>query len=262
MNEKIKNYLGIAGTSSLVMLTILLIVGTYVIYTFSRSIDPSQYRSFTVSAEGEVKTAPDVAQFSFTVITEGSKDIEKLQKENSQKANGIIALIKDTGVLSEDIKTTNYSVTPRYLNYRCNFAKAEPCPPSEIVGYTIRTSVSVKVRDFETIGTILAGVAKKGANTISGPYFTIDNLEKAQSEAREQAIEKARTKAEDMAKAGGFRLGKLLSINEGGGYYPRAMQAKAISEDKFGAGGGVEAPIIEPGSQDVKISVTLQFQIK
>jgi len=64
MNEKIKNYLGIAGTTTLVMLTILLIVGTYATYTLSRGIDPSQYRSFSVSAEGEVKTTPDVAQFS------------------------------------------------------------------------------------------------------------------------------------------------------------------------------------------------------
>jgi len=173
----------------------------------------------------------------------------------------MIDLIKNAGVADQDIQTSNYSVTPRYLHYRCNFADAEPCPPSEIVGYTVRTSVSVKVRAFDKIGEILSGVTEAGANTISGPYFTIDDIDAAQSEARAQAIEKARAKAEDLAKAGDFRLGKLLSINEGGGYYPQFARMEAMSKDGFGVGGG-EAPIIEPGAQDVTVNVTLQFQIK
>jgi len=261
MNERIKNYLGFAGASALTVLTLLLIVGVYGAYTLSRSVDPAQYRSFTVSAEGEIKTIPDVAQFSFSVITEGGTDVEALQEENSKKANNMIALIKDEGVLDEDIQTTNYSVTPRYLNYRCNFANAEPCPPSEIVGYTVRQSVSVKVRDFETIGGMLAGVAEAGANTISGPYFSLEDPDEARAEARAEAIEKAKNKAEEIAKAGGFRIGKLLSIDEGGGYYPTLYRSD-VQTLEYGVGGGVEAPIIEPGSQDVSVTVTLRYQIK
>jgi len=118
----------------------------------------------------------------------------------------------------------------------------------------------VDVRDFDTLGTMLAGVAKKGANTISGPNFTIDDPDAARAEAREQAIEKAHKKAQEMAKAGGFRLGKLLSIQEGGGYYPYELSARSIAIDSVGE--IAKAPIIEPGSQDVTVNITLRYEIK
>jgi len=260
MNEKIKNYLGFAGASALTVLTLLLIVGIYATYTLSRSVDPAENRSFSVSAEGEINTIPDVAQFSFSVITEGGTDVEKLQSENSEKINGIIALIKEQGVEDKDIQTTNYSVTPRYLSYRCNIRDAKPCPPSEIVGYTVRASVAVDARDFEALGAMLAGVAKKGANTISGPNFTIDDPDEARAKAREQAIEKAHKKAKEMAKAGNFRLGKLLSIQEGSEYYSYAMRVESMAFD--GVSEKMEAPMIEPGSQDVTVNITLRYEIK
>jgi len=262
MNEKIKNYLGIAGTASLVMLTLLLIVGTYATYTLSRGIDPTQYRSFTVSAEGKINTVPDIARFSFSIITQGDTDVESLQKENTEKANSMINLIKDAGVADLDIQTTNYNVNPRYTNYRCNFRgpNSEPCPPSEITGYTVSQNISIKIRDFDIIGKILAGVTKSGANTISGPYFTIEDTDNAKSQARAEAIEKAKEKAQEIAKAGGFRLGKLLSINETGGYYPRNLRGDVAIQEFTGA--EAVAPTIEPGSQDVKASVTLRYEIK
>jgi len=259
MNEHIKNYLGIAGTAALAMLTILLVVGVYATYTITQSVDPAQYRTFTVSAEGEIQSTPDIAEFSFSVITEGGTDVAKLQEENTTKANDMVALVKEAGVEDKDIKTSNYSVTPRYQYYRCN--NGDVCPPSEIVGYTVSQTVSVKVRNFETIGTMLAGVAEKGANSIYGPSFSLDDPEEARAEARAEAIEKAKKKAEELAKAGGFRIGKLLSIDEGGGYYPTQYRADSMAVEAYGIDGAVE-PKIEPGSQDVSVTVTLRYQIK
>ena len=66
-----------------------------------------------------------------------------------------------------------------------------------------------------------------------------------------------------VAKAGGFRLGKLISINEGwGGPVPYARY------EAFGKGGdGISAiippaPSIEPGSQEITVSVTLVYEIR
>jgi hypothetical protein len=256
-----------------VAVIIALLGGVYAavsfVSTYSKSIQPSSFRSFSVSGEGKVTAIPDVAQFSFSVITEGGKDIAKIQKENTDKVNGAIAFVKSKNVDDKDIKTQNYSLDPHYQYYDCgrvysnDTGKVIPCPPPAIVGYTINQSVSVKVRDFSKIGDILSGVIQNGANSVSQLSFTIDNSDSIKNQARTEAIEKAKVNAESIAKAGGFGLGRLLSIEEGG-YNPQPMYSYAKG---MGIGGEMSAdsriaPSIEPGSQETIINVILRYEIK
>ena len=273
MADKVKNYVGFAAIFALVVFA-LSAVGY--VKTYSKSIEPSRYRSFSVSGEGKVVAIPDIAQFSFTVITEGGTDLSVLQTENSAKINNAIDFIKSNGVEDADIKTQSYNVSPRYQYFDCSprilretlpypatpDENITPCPPPEIVGYTINQTVSIKVRDFEKIGALLSGVVKNGANLVYGPNFTIDDRTKIENEARAKAIENAKQKADAVAKAGGFRLGRILAINEGGySPYPRYESFSGFDYGK-GGGGDVPAPTIEPGSQDVIVNVSISYEIK
>lgn len=227
--------------------------------SYSRSIEPSSFRSFAVSAEGDYVAVPDVAQFTFSVVTEGGTDVSALQEENTRKMNQAIEFVKDQGVDDKDIKTQRYSLQPRYQYYRCEDG---PCPPPEIVGYTVTQTAEVKIRDFEVIGDIVGGVVENGANTISQLSFVIDDPTEVQNQARAEAIEKAKDKAKSIASAGGFRVGRLLSIQEGGAYPVYRTYALEESLDKAtGMGGGI-APSIEPGSEEVTVNVTLVYEIK
>ncbi|MCP6720050.1 MAG: SIMPL domain-containing protein [Patescibacteria group bacterium] len=256
MSDKLRNYLGIA-----VIISILVLASSAWSYTrsYSKSIEPSSFRSFSVSGEGKVITVPDVAEFTFSVVTEGETDIAGLQDENTGKVNQAIAFVKSSGVDDKDIKTQSYNLTPRYQRYSCPRAavEAEPCPPPEIVGYTITQTILVKVRDFTVIGNILAGVVQSGANTVSQLNFTIDDPDQFQSEARAEAIAKANEKAKSIAKAAGFRLGRLLSISESGRTPPPVF----FREAALGVGGAV-TPDIEPGSQEVVVNVTMSYEIE
>ncbi|MDO8516202.1 MAG: SIMPL domain-containing protein [bacterium] len=263
MSPHIKNYLGVALIAGLLLFAVAAFqfVGAY-----SRSIAPSSFRSFSASGEGKVVAVPDVAQFSFAVLTEGGKDIVALQTENNKKVDAAIEFIKSQGVDKKDIETQSYNVSPRYTYSNCPsnpYGYATDCPPPEIVGYTVNQYVSVKIRNFEKIGGLLSGVVARGANNVSGLSFVIDDPTELQNQAREKAMEKAYAKAESIAKAGGFRLGKLLSVDEGGSgpiYYARDTMME------FGKGGvapaAAPAPTIEPGSQDVTVNVTLRFEIQ
>ena len=154
---------------------------------------------------------PDVAQFTFSVITEGGKDIASLQQENTQKANRAIALLKNNGVEDKDIKTASYNLQPRYQYFSCPVGKnssAKPCPPAEIVGYSISQTVSVKIRNFEKAGEILSGVVQSEVNSVSELSFTIDDKTEIENQARQEAIAVAIKKAESIAQAGGFKLGQ------------------------------------------------------
>ncbi|MDA1337339.1 MAG: SIMPL domain-containing protein [bacterium] len=243
----------------------LTIIGTLVIFaistlwfvsSYSRAAEPSSFRNFQVSGEGSVTTIPDIAQFSFGVLTQGGIDLGVTQEKNTGAVNASIEFLKNQGIDKKDISTKTYQVNPRYQYYSCS-GKEGPCPPAEIVGYTVEQTIQVKVRNFNVIGDLLSGVVENGANSVSQLSFTVDDPTEIENEARAKAIEKAKAKAQALAKAGGFKVGRLLSIQEG--FAPSPRYDFAISES---ATGGAPSPSIEPGSQEVKVNITLTYEIK
>jgi len=261
MNEKIKNYLGIVIIITLIAFVLFSFI--FVIY-YAKSIkQPLFDRTFGVTAEGKAVSVPDVAEFNFSVLTQGGKDIGKLQKENTDKANKIIEFLKSNGIEDKDIKTQNYSVDPRYQYFNCPAPidnEARLCPLPEITGYTINQTVSVKIRDFTKTGGALDGVVKNGANSVSQLFFKIDDITAFQNKAREEAIQKAIEKAESIARAGGFKIGKLLTVNEGANFPPPVYGTYGTAE--FGIGPQLKSTEIQPGSQEIMVSVTLVYEIK
>ncbi|OGZ02080.1 MAG: hypothetical protein A2430_01370 [Candidatus Liptonbacteria bacterium RIFOXYC1_FULL_36_8] len=255
MSEKTKNYLGIA-----IIFALLIFAYAAVKYAraYADSVEPSTFRSFSVSGDGKVVAVPDIASVTFKVITQGGRDVGVLQKENSGKMNKAIDFVKSNNINNKDIKTESYNIEPRYQYDSCR--SGGTCLPSEIIGYTITNSTAVKIRDFSKISDILSGVVKNGANSVSNVSFTEDDPEKTKNEARTKAIESARAKAEIIAESAGFRVGRLLSVDEGW----------ATPSYKYGIGGATmeasssisPAPSIEPGSEEVSISVNLRYEIK
>lgn len=253
MSENIKNILGIA-----LIAASLAFAFASVGYVLNQP-DYSE-RTFSVSGEGEAIAVPDVGNFTFSVLTEGGTNLTALQEDNTEKSNAVINYLKKSGVDEEDIKSQNYSVSPRYQYNRCS-SEDEVCPPRQIVGYTIRHTVSVKVRELEDAGSLLSGVVQNGANTVSQLTLSIDDPTELENEARAQAMEKAREKAEAIAKAGKFRIGKLISVSENLPYQPRAYALDTFEAAGLG-GAGAPVPSIEPGSEKVTVNVMLTYEIK
>lgn len=248
------------GISIIAGISLSVVALLWYVSAFSKSVVPT--RTFAVSGEGKVVAIPDVAELSLGVLTEGGKNLSNLQKENTGKANNVIAFLKENGIDEKDIKTQSYNISPRYQYYTCPSPKygneASACPPSEIVGYSISQSLWVKIRDLSRVGDIVTGVVQKGTNTVSGPTFTVDDSTDLENKAREEAIIKAKEKAKTLSKAGGFRLGKLLSLSEGISLpTPLAYESFALQK-----GGDFENPSIEPGSQEIKVTVNLNYEMK
>ncbi len=269
MSNGIKNILGLAGVLAIVCFATS---SLWYVNAFSRNTEPTSFRSFSVEGNGKATAIPDVARFTVRVITEGDTNLGSSQGKNTEKINGVIAFVKTKNVEPKDIKTENYSVNPRYQYFTCSepapgaesVQAVKPCPPPQIVGYTVEQTIGVTVREknFAGIGALLSGIVQKGANSVSQLSFEVDDPTAVQGVARAQAIEKAKAKAVEMAKAGGFSLGRLLSIDEGssrGTYYnsydyAAPMATSSVMEKS--------APTIEPGSQDVSVDVTLKYEIQ
>jgi hypothetical protein len=228
--------------------------------SYAESAQPGTYRSFAVNGEGRVTAIPDLAEFNFSVLTEGGNDIAALQKTNTEKTNKALAFLKKEGVAGKDIKTLGYSLTPRYQTFFCDGRTV--CPPAQIIGYSVESSVLVKIRDFEKISGILGGVINEGANTVSQLQFTIEDRTGLENKARAAAIKEAMEKAKTVTHEANARLGKLISINEGF-YNPGPVFYKSDASAGFGgAMSAPEAPRIEPGSQEIVSTVTLTYELR
>jgi len=247
MNAKIKDILGLA------LIVLALAVAGSAVY-FVRSYENSSLPGsvFAVSADAKVVVKPDVAQVTASVITQGGKNLGDLQNQNSDSANKMIDFLKSEGVSENDIKTSSYQIEPRY-QYCSSLSAGAVCPPPAIVGYTVSQDLTVKIRDFSKTSSILSGLVKNGANSVSQLSFSLDDPTASEDEARTQAITKAEAKALKMAQEAGFRLGSLVSIDAENST-PNPIMPYAAALQSAG-------PNIEPGSQTVSVTVTLKYGI-
>ena len=165
MSEKMKRHLGLLGMAMMVasIVAILSISGSY-----SKSVDPYNARSFSVQGEGKVISVPDVAQFSFSVITQGGINTAEIQKENTEKMNELIKELKGMDIEAKDITTANYSIYPQY-----DWRDGEQI----LRGYVVSQNVIVKIRNLDLVGNVIEAAGSLGSNQIGGLSFTIDEPE-------------------------------------------------------------------------------------
>jgi hypothetical protein len=128
-------------------------------------------------------------------------------------------------------------------------------------GYKLAQDIQVKIRDFTKIGDVLSQTTAKGANTVGNLQFTIDDPEKFKEEARAKAIAQAKSNAKNLASESGVNLGKLVNVYEN--YtYPMAYSTNAMKAMGGGAEDSVTAPTIQPGQQEIDVTINLTYQVK
>lgn len=206
-------------------------------------------RTITVSADGKVFAKPDIGQISLSVTRE-AKTVSEAQKQSAEAINKVVAFLKGAGIDDKDIKTTNYNIYPKYDYYKGK---------QTFIGYEVSQSLEIKIRNLEKSGDIIAGATDNGANIVGGLNFTIDDPDALKAEAQKQAIEKARTKAKDLASNLGVKLGKLMNFSENG-YIPPIYYTK--SAEALGMGGGPVSPEIPTGENEITSVVSLTYEIR
>ncbi|OGZ19081.1 MAG: hypothetical protein A2175_02045 [Candidatus Nealsonbacteria bacterium RBG_13_42_11] len=214
--------------------------------------------TITVSDTGTVYVKPDLALATASVITE-KKTVAEAMNENTKKMNAVIEAVKAEGVESKDLKTTTFNISPRYEWYEAS--EIYPSGRRVLVGYEVTQSLEIKIRSLEKIGDIIAKATDAGANDVSNLQFTVDKQDEIKKQARDQAIEKAKAKAKDLASQLGIKLVRISSFSESGVIPYYYGLEKAMSS---GLGGGEEAPSpqIETGENKIEVTVYLTYEIK
>ncbi len=214
-------------------------------------------RSVTFSGSAQVTVAPDYADVTVSVVTQNA-NAQAAQEENDSKVKNVADYLKQNGIADADIKTVGYNLYPQYDYDYCR--REDPaftgyCTP-RIVSYEMNQSLQFRVRDLENIGTILGSVTERGANSISGVQFQVEDVDAVRRQAVAEALEKAHEKARQYEQLAGLRLGKIVTLSESGGDVYGGFYA-----DGKGGASSFEAPI-EPGTQDVTLQVFVTYEVK
>lgn len=249
------------GSWVVMALGVFLVVQTLNSLKDLRTVNPV-YNSISVTGKGEVITVPDIASFYFTV-TADAKTVTEAQSNVTKKVDTILAELKALGIEDKDIRTSDYSVWPKYT-YEPVSCTPGFCPPSRQVsdGYTVNHSMTVKVRKTEDAGKVLSSVGSKGATNVSGLTFTTDDPDKAMAEARAQAVQDAKAKGEELAKNLGVKIVRVVGYYDNS-YNPYPMYADGMGGNAVGMAKSVEvAPTLPQGQNKVVANVTVNYEIR
>jgi len=234
---------------------LILAISAIVITALSLAYKTNDQDRFSVTGSGTVYAKADIANIEVGLKTGAKKTAAEATTESTNKMNEIVNELKQLGIDEKDIKTSNYNLSPVY-NYTNDKGQ-------ELVGYEVTQSLTVKIRDFAKIGDVISKTTSKGANQIGNINFTIDDEFALKNQARELAIQKAKEKAVLIANQSGMKLGKVKSVMENSDYNPPIMYsyANAKMESSVGAD-AIAAPSIQSGQNEIKVEVTLVYEVK
>lgn len=217
--------------------------------------------TITVSGEGETYAAADIASIVFTA-TEDKNTVAEAQSVVTTRTDNALAFLKGAGVDDKDVKTTNYSIYPKY-EWQQALCTQYSCPPGKnvLTGYTVSQTVTIKVRDTSKVGDILSGLAEAGITQISGPDFTVDDDSALRAEARAAAIADAKDQADKLASQLGVRLVRVVNFYENSGpYYP--VYGMGGAESATIARDVAQPPSLPVGENKITSNVSVTYEIR
>ena len=152
--------------------------------------------TMTVEGKGQITVKPDQAKLTIGVVTENPQ-VQIAQQENAMISKRVIEALKQIGIEENAIKTSIYSVQPRY-----DYVDGR----SILKGYEVEHQLEVTVKDLSKVGTVYDVAIKNGANRSGGVQFSVTNPDAYYREALKRAVHNAREKAEGLAQTIGATL--------------------------------------------------------
>ena len=236
-------------------LTLALVAAVMAMPRPAAAQEPETARLF-VRGQATISVRPDVAVVTLGAVVRRESAGAAFDQANSL-INQVNQLLRAQGVPERDVTTRQLSLTPEFGR-----------PPSEggpapLVAWRAVNLLSIKIRDFGTIGQVIDGAARILGNDaqISGITFMVEDTDRFARAARDEAIADARQRAEQMAAAAGVRLVRILSITETSAPPPTPTQFAVTAAAPAAAPVARAAPEVAPGEQNLTVTVEIVYEI-
>lgn len=204
----------------------------------------------TVTGEGSVSAAPDMAVINFGVLKNAPTARQALDDANKALSEAI-ADLKAKGIEARDLQTSGFSVSPQF-----DYSGKNGTAP-KLTGYQVSNMLTVRVRDIRALGKVLDDAVTNGINSGGSLSFANSKQKDLVAEARKAAVADAIDKAKALTEAAGVSAGDILSIAEDTPMPPAVpMVRMAMAKE------AADSVPVEAGESDYHARVTITFAIK
>jgi uncharacterized protein YggE len=199
-------------------------------------------RTISVTGAGRATAVADLLLLDLAVETQAVTVSEALT-ENNKQATAVLSALKDHGIQERDIQTTQLSINQETDN----------ASPPKIIGFRVRNSLSVRLRDLQRAGVVIDAAVQAGgdATRIDNISFSFTDPSSLLVEARKRAVADAKDRAQQLTDGLGVALGNVISISESDSSGRPIREFAAFT---------VDTPIL-PGESEVSLQITVSFEI-
>lgn len=196
--------------------------------------DPAVVR---VSGRAELYLPPDQARVTVGFYNSGRTSGEATDLV-AKRARALEAALKTVDTAKVSIERSDTTVSPV-------MKAGGDRRPDRINGYEANTSVTVLVRDLGLLPQTVEAAVNATPDTFADIAFSIRDTQTARTKAREAAIKDAVDKARVYTEGAGFKLGRLLLVEEGGSNMYAQSGNRGIRMERAAMDSSM-APVVAP----------------
>jgi hypothetical protein len=194
-----------------------------------------------LNGQGKVTAIPDIAILRIGVQTTGD-NLTEVQQENANLSQSFLDAIQQLGIT--DIKTFQYVVEHLY-----DFENGTRIDR----GYSVRNIYEIRVSDMDIVGSIIDTAVNAGANVVDFINFEVSAIDMYYQQALNLAVQNAYQKANSISHNLGITVNPI----------PARITENSVASVPFSAVFSTRERTavtpVEPGTQDITASVTVEF---
>lgn len=225
-----------------------------------------QARTVHVRADASVDIPPDMATIHATLReqtpavpadTQSSTDASVLGQSRGQledRVGNLIRSIEKAGIAEKDISAGSLNISPETFTQGGD----SDHQGQRMVRTRLQRPVTLTVHDLDKVPQIIDALTQAGVDNLSGVDYSLENPDEASDKALQQALERAKAKAELMVGSLGAKLSKVNKVEEvsNSPVGPRVMMARAASPAS-----SKSAPEYRKGQISRKASVDVTWSV-
>jgi len=226
------------------------------IYEWLKKYDPSE-NTISVTGSATVSSNPDTLIVVLGVESEAKTANDALSK-NSNSLNSVISSLINSGIPTDDIQTSNFSIYPLYDSIKDSNGNWQQV----LNGYRVSNILSIQSENIDSAGNILDVAVSSGVNRVDNVSFQLSNdkLQKISDNLIADAINDATQKAEKALAPLKQKIVGVKSIiihDNVVPYYDSPMRA---SFDRVTESSMKSTPIMS-GNEEITTNVSVIFYI-
>lgn len=244
---------------TIIVSTLIISNGSFYIKNIGGAVEQNGklVNTISVSGDGKVFAVPDMATLTISDTELATTSAAALDKVN-QKMNQVLTVLKNNGIASTDIQTSNVNIYPQY-DYTSS--------GTVLKGQQASVSLSVKVKKLDSKASKVTSILDQSAQIsniqIGSISFDIEDKTTFFSQARKAAFDKAKQKATELASLSSVKLLSPVSISDTTTDITPPITYNNVAQDS-----AVKAPSpagstsIQTGQLQVSVSLNVVFGIE